>query len=128
MNSSAQYFLSGIQAEPWAGRQPHPHNHECLILGLERRLRGWKRTQVQFPPPTWQFTTVRNPALNDLTPSSRDKCRQNANAHKMKINKSFFIKSMFCLDPQNKERGKGEGKGIEGGTPFREPPVILSQM
>ena len=60
----------------------------------------FQRTWIQFPVPTRQSVTL---VPGDPTPSHEHTCRRNTNAHKIKINKSFFKKSK-----KNKNMRAGE--------------------
>jgi N6-adenosine-specific RNA methylase IME4 len=51
----------------------------------------FQRTQVQFPAPTWKFTVICNSSSRGSdTLTQTHTCKKNANAHKIKINPSFF--------------------------------------
>ena len=54
-----------------------------------RVLLLFQRNPVQFLALAWQFIHGSNQAPSDLAPSHRHAGRQNANTHKIKINRLF---------------------------------------
>jgi hypothetical protein len=50
-----------------------------------------QRTQVQFPAPTWQLTTVCNPCSRRSNTPTQIYMQSNTNAHKISINQSMWI-------------------------------------
>ena len=89
--------LARNSSNPWI-----PSIWEVETEGMS--LRFWllcQRTQVQFSAPTWQLTPVCNSSARASDTSHRHTCRQNANAHEIKINKLlniFKVNSYFKKD------------------------------